>query len=113
MANIPKTRNKSKLKSAKSAAKGDSEFAQAREQLRKKRTMRDRSLHWSYFWNVCPKCGGDMFEQEADNILFDVCRKCHGVYLDGSELELAMTYLDSETVLKGIARKSKKPKIDS
>lgn len=53
-----------------------------------------------------------MFEQEVNSFFFDVCRKCNGIYLDKSELEFAMKFIDSEKLLKGIVRKAKKPATD-
>lgn len=106
MATIPKTKKKPQAKDAEAA------FKQARERLDKKRVMRDRSTHWAHFWNVCPKCGGDMFEQKTEQVLFEVCRKCHGIYLDQAELDLAMKFLDRDGLLRLLAKKAKKPDVD-
>ena len=34
----------------------------------------------------CPKCGGNLFETEYENITIDVCDNCTGVWLDAGEL---------------------------
>jgi Zn-finger nucleic acid-binding protein len=36
---------------------------------------------------VCPRCGGLMDIEKADDIEVDVCISCHGVWLDPRELE--------------------------
>jgi Zn-finger nucleic acid-binding protein len=36
---------------------------------------------------VCPRCGGLMDTEYADDIEVDVCLTCHGVWLDPGELE--------------------------
>jgi NADH pyrophosphatase NudC (nudix superfamily) len=106
MATIPKTKNKPQGKDGRSA------LARARERLDQKRVMRDRSTHWAHYWNICPKCGGDMFEQKTEQARFEVCRKCHGIYLDQAELDLSMKYLDHEEFLELLAKKAKKPDTD-
>jgi ribosomal protein L31 len=34
----------------------------------------------------CPKCDGTLHETSFENIVIDVCDKCHGVWLDAGEL---------------------------
>ncbi|UCG68019.1 MAG: zf-TFIIB domain-containing protein [Thermoplasmata archaeon] len=36
---------------------------------------------------VCPRCGGLMDIERAEDIEVDVCLTCHGVWLDSGELE--------------------------
>ena len=36
---------------------------------------------------VCPRCGGLMDIEKADDVEVDVCLDCHGVWLDSGELE--------------------------
>ncbi len=36
---------------------------------------------------VCPRCGGLMDIEKADDVEVDVCLTCNGVWLDGGELE--------------------------
>ena len=36
---------------------------------------------------VCPRCGGLMDIEKADDIEVDVCLSCHGVWLDAGELK--------------------------
>ena len=75
----------------------------------KKTHDRDMATHWAHFWNVCPKCGGNMFEQQVQKTRFDVCRKCHGVYIDQAEVALALKHLDPVKWLKALVQKAKKP----
>ena len=109
MANIKKTSPQPKAKTKKKAA--PDEFERARARLDKKIRDRDMATHWGHFWNVCPKCGGDMFEQQSMETRFDVCRKCHGVYIDQAEVALALKHLDPVKWLKALLRKAKKPTI--
>ena len=34
----------------------------------------------------CPKCDGNLYEADYDNIKIDVCDRCTGVWLDAGEL---------------------------
>lgn len=36
---------------------------------------------------VCPRCGGLMDLEHADDVVVDVCLTCNGVWLDAGELE--------------------------
>ena len=38
-------------------------------------------------WMKCPKCGGDLAEQDYEGVRIDVCTDCKGVWLDAGELE--------------------------
>ena len=104
MATIPKSKKKAQVKD------GDPAFTLARERLTKKRTRRDREMHWAHYWNICPKCGGDMFEQKRLDIYFDVCRDCGSMLLEPAELSLARRHLDLPKFLKTLLDASKKPK---
>lgn len=110
MDNIQHSRKRPKAKTKQNDAGDD--FKRARAQQDKKKRGRDRKTNWAHFWMVCPKCGGDMFEQESNDIWFDVCRDCHGVYLDHAEINLALKYLDPVKWLKALFRRSKKPNTD-
>lgn len=54
-------------------AKLDAERA---EQERKKALMK------------CPKCGGDLKEEDRGSVKVDVCQDCKGMWLDAGELDL-------------------------
>lgn len=108
MGNIQQSRKQPKGKTKKTDP--SEEFARARARLDKKKRDRDLKTHWAHFWDVCPKCGGDMFEQEFKKIKFEVCRKCHGIYVDQAELALASKHMDPARWLKAVLQKSKKPK---
>jgi Zn-finger nucleic acid-binding protein len=68
-------------------------------------------MQWAFFWNLCPKCGGDMFEQKALQTCFDVCRDCHGVYFEAAELKLALKHHDAKKLLNAVLKTTKKPRI--
>jgi len=104
-------RSKSKAKSkAKTAAKDPkAEFDRARKRLDKKKGTRDLKTHWAHFWNVCPKCGGDMFEQKSLGIRYEACRRCHGIYVDHEEASLVTKYLDVVKWFRAALKRSKKP----
>ncbi len=106
-ANIRQSKAKSKRKTR--SAGHASSFEPARKRLDKKRIARERDMHWAHFWNLCPKCGGDMFEQKVLGIYFDVCRKCHGIYIDASELRLASKHLSVPKFLSALLKRAKKP----
>lgn len=67
-------------------------------------------MHWAHFWNLCPKCGGDMFEQRSLGIRYEACRRCHGIYLDHDEAALVAKYLDPARWVKAALKRAKKPK---
>lgn len=35
----------------------------------------------------CPRCGGELKEQQVDDVKIDECRDCGGVWLDRGELD--------------------------
>ena len=101
-------RKKSKPKSGSTGPAGS--FERSRLRLDKKREERRLDMQWAHFWNLCPKCGGDMFEQKSLGIYFDVCRDCHSLLLEPAELSLAIKERDPKKFLKALLDKSKKPK---
>ena len=36
----------------------------------------------------CPKCGGDLKEEDRGSVKVDVCTDCKGMWLDAGEMEL-------------------------
>ncbi len=64
---------------------------------------------WAHYWLLCPKCGGDMFVNRTMGIHYEVCRTCHGIYLNGDEVALLLAHLDADKTLRAILKKSKKP----
>ena len=119
MPNIKQTSRQSKSKkkggarsarSARSAQDAPDVFVRARSRLDKKKQERKLKTHWAHFWNVCPKCGGDMFEQNSQDIRYEVCRDCNGVYVDHEEATLVSKHLDVKKWLQAVLRRAKKPK---
>jgi hypothetical protein len=107
MANIRQKHRRSKTKSARNCT---AEFERGRQRLDRKREERDVKTHWAHFWDVCPKCGGDMFEQTSLGIPYEVCRTCHGIYIDRAEAMLAAAHLDPARWLRAVLQRSKKPR---
>jgi uncharacterized protein len=46
----------------------------------------------------CPRDNSDLQEREFKNLKIDFCPKCHGVWLDAGELEMAMLLPRSEVL---------------
>jgi len=110
---MPKAPGKRKITHKRKPAQGKSAtaaFAAARERLDRKKLARQRKLQWAHFWLLCPKCGGDMFEQESLGIRYEVCRDCNGIHLDQAELALAAKHLDPAKLVKAVLTRSKKPR---
>lgn len=106
----PKTRTKTSSKAKASAGRTQDEFDLARTRLDKKKRVRDLRTQIAHFWNVCPKCGGDMFEQTSLKIRYEICRDCHGIYIDQAEAILVSRHLDALKWLRAALRRSKDPK---
>jgi Zn-finger nucleic acid-binding protein len=91
------------------AARAAPDFAGARARLDAKRAKQRKKMLWAHFWLLCPKCGGDMFVNRTMGIHYEVCRDCHGIYLNGDEVALLLAHLDPGRALRAILKKSKKP----
>ena len=107
MPNIRKKARKSKRISRKGSCNAP-DLEHERDRLDKKRLKRDRSKHVSYYWNVCPKCGGDMDAQAIMSVRYDTCRTCGGVYVDRDEIKFAGKYVDPARFVKSLAKKKRK-----
>ena len=55
-----------------------------RADLDLQRDQLERKAHYM----KCPKCGADLHEEIMDQAKVDVCRECHGVWLDAGEMDL-------------------------
>jgi Zn-finger nucleic acid-binding protein len=91
------------------AAKPHADFQKTRARLDQKREKRRAKMLWAHYWLLCPKCGGDMFVQRTLGIVYEVCRDCHGIAIDGEEVALLLEQLDADPALRAILKKSKKP----
>ena len=80
-----------------------------RTRLDRKRAERRQKMMWAHYWLLCPKCGGDMFVQRTMGIAYEVCRECHGIAIDGDELNLLLEHLEPGEALRAILKKSLKP----
>ena len=58
-----------------------------------------KELHWMR----CPKCGGQMEEQEMETVKIDICNSCGGMYFDKGEFEIAAKSLESHDMFDKIA----------
>jgi len=85
------------------------DFARTRARLDAKRAKQRRKMLWAHYWLLCPKCGGDMFVNRTMGIHYEVCRDCHGIYLNGDEVALLLAHLDPGKALRAILKHSKKP----
>ena len=66
-------------------AKQDAELIkQMRAKLDQERKAAERKQNLM----KCPKCGGDLKEQEMGTVKVDVCQDCKGMWLDAGELDL-------------------------
>ena len=81
-------------------AKQDAELIkQMREKLDAERKATERKQNLM----KCPKCGGDLKEQDIGNVKVDVCSDCRGMWLDAGELDLLRQVQKSGgNVFKGI-----------
>jgi len=102
---ITRTRPRTQPKRSAPAA-----FARERERLDRKAAARRQKLQWAHYWLLCPRCGGDMFEQESLGIHYAVCRDCNGIHIDRAELALAGKHLDAGKLVKAVLARSKKPR---
>jgi len=97
---------KSSRRKATGAAPG---FAQTRARLDARRAKQRQKMLWAHYWLLCPKCGGDMFVNKTMGIHYEVCRDCHGIAIDGDELNLLLEHLEPGEALRAILKKSLKP----
>src|SRR4051812_7726221 len=54
-----------------------------RMKLDAERKQAERKAHH----NKCPRCGGDLKEQQAEQVKIDECSDCGGIWLDKGELD--------------------------
>ena len=65
--------------------KQDAELIRAqRAKLDADRVAAERRAHHM----KCPKCGADLSEQEFQHVKVDLCRECHGMWLDAGEIAM-------------------------
>ena len=57
--------------------------AQIAKHLQEEAARKQKELHWM----KCPKCGHDMVEHKIDDLVFDKCTLCEGIFMDRSEFE--------------------------
>jgi Zn-finger nucleic acid-binding protein len=98
-----------KTKGKSQAPRAAALFEQARAKLDAKRSKQRQKHLWAHFWLLCPRCGGDMFVQRSLGVVYEVCRDCHNISIDGGEIELILEHLEAPQVLRAIIRKAKKP----
>ena len=104
-------KTKSKVKAKAKSVDRKQVFERTRKRLDDKRNLLKNKTQYAHYWNLCPKCGGDMFEQKTLQIYFEVCRDCHGIYLDLAELDLARAHIDPKKLLIALSKKAKKPNV--
>jgi uncharacterized protein len=57
------------------------------QEMRKKLDADRKKAERSSHRNKCPRCGGDLTEQHAEQVKIDECSDCGGIWLDKGELE--------------------------
>ncbi|MDH3199233.1 MAG: hypothetical protein OEO21_13435, partial [Candidatus Krumholzibacteria bacterium] len=72
MTRTPRKRKVTQKPKPAQAKSAPAAFVGARKRLDQKKLVRQRKLQWAHFWLLCPKCGGDMFEQESLGIRYEV-----------------------------------------
>ncbi len=78
---------------AQNEAKLIEEARRRREAEEKKRQSAEREARRLAHWRKCPKCGGEMTQQELEGIVVEKCADCEGIYFDRGELdELLLTH---------------------
>lgn len=112
MSTTPPSKTSGGTRRRKAGATDTAAFADARARTDRKRAKRREKRLWAHYWLLCPKCGGDMFVQEAMGIRFEVCRDCKNIAIDGDEVALLLAHRDPGKALRAILRKSKKPDTD-
>lgn len=83
-----------------------------RKKLDEERSAHRGEMMWAHFWRVCPKCGGDMFEQLSMEVRYEVCRRCHGIYFDQAEVALAVKHKDAVRLLEAVLKTSENPQTE-
>ena len=69
-------------------AKQDAELIkQMRAKLDSERIAQERKAHFM----KCPKCGGDLKEEDHGQVKVDVCPDCKGMWLDAGEMDIMRT----------------------
>lgn len=68
------------------------QLAALRAKLDDRRRQAEREREREAHWMRCPKCGGQMIEQQFENVMVDKCVDCHGVHLNADEIELLIQY---------------------
>jgi uncharacterized protein len=70
----------------------DAELLKAqRAKLDAERAAAERKAHFMR----CPKCGGNLQEQEFKHVKVDLCPDCKGMWLDAGELDMIGAVGDS------------------
>ena len=64
------------------------QLAALREKLDERRRRAEHDAAREAHWMRCPKCGGQMKEQQFENVIVDKCTDCHSVNINADEIEL-------------------------
>ncbi len=59
-----------------------------RKKLDKERLAQANEQEKTEHWMRCPKCGGQMKEENLRSVAVDVCTRCGGIYFDKGELDI-------------------------
>ena len=75
------------------ASRGEEEYfakqdAELIKQMRAKLDADRKNQERKQAHMKCPKCGGDLKEEDRGSVKVDVCQECKGMWLDAGELDL-------------------------
>ena len=75
-----------------------------RAELDAEREARHEAELKAEHWLRCPKCGGQMAEEELSGIMIDRCGSCQGIFFDAGELDLLLEAKEQGSFLSGLKR---------
>ncbi len=62
-------------------------LARRREEASKQKAARDKDERRASHYMKCPKCGGDLKEEQYHRVQIDRCADCKGIWFDAGEAE--------------------------
>lgn len=73
-----------------------------RQELDRERIDREGEMGDEPYWLVCPKCGDNLEEIEAEDVKLERCESCGGIYLDRGEVEMLLVLAKGRRGLRRI-----------
>ncbi len=75
-----------------------------RRELDAQRREQESAAARGDYWMRCPKCGGQMEEEDLAHIKVERCTQCKGLYFDHGELETLLEAQEPAGFLGGLRR---------